>query len=407
MICHQFILSLAVSVGLLTTAQATASSDTLPSSRPPAITPQNVDVPAETYSTRPRHKPDGKRWRLAYVESGIYPEYPLTLRAVIQGLEQLDWLQLPRAMPDNASAEELWQWLGQHAESDYLELVDDAYWRSGNFETDQRQPLRDNVRERIARQNDIDLIIAMGTWAGQDMRKIGPPVPTVVTSTSDPLSSGIIDSIYDSGKDNLHARVEPQRYQRQLRLFHDIAPFSNLGIVFEDSEAGRTYVALDAVAEIAAELDFDIVHCHAVSSNISSAQAIQNALNCYQELADQHVEAIYITSHQGVTQESIVDIANILRTAGIPSFSMLGASDVERGILLSLAQANMSYVGLFHAEVIGRILNGATPRDLDQVWIDPAKIALNLGTARLIGFDPPIDILLAADDVYESSQDQR
>lgn len=385
-----FITFIVALFSLLAPIQATATDTT--TSTPPAA----------QYSTQPTKKGDGQRWRIGYVESGIYSEYPLTLRAVLGGLEQLGWLQLAQPMPEELTAQELWQWLSQQSRSDYLEFVADAYWRPGNFDSNQREPMRNSIVQRLEQQNDLDLVIAMGTWAGQDMRAIGPTVPTVVTSTSDALSSGIVDSIQDSGRDNLHARVEPKRYQRQLRLFHDIVPFKNLGIVYEDSDAGRTYVALDAIQEVGNSLGFDVVHCHAQSSNISAEQAIQNALDCYQELAVKHVDAVYISSHQGVTQDSIVDIARILRTASIPSFSMAGAKDVERGVLLSLAQANMSYVGLFHAEVIARIFNGATPRDLNQVWIDPSKIALNLATARIIGFDPPIDILLAADEVYES-----
>jgi ABC-type uncharacterized transport system substrate-binding protein len=95
-------------------------------------------------------------------------------------------------------------------------------------------------------------------------------------------------------------------------------------------------------------------------------------------------------------------VAEILRQARVPSFSMLGSEEVKHGLLLSLAQADYSYVGLFYAETMARIFNGAKPRDLSQVWIDPAKIALNLETARVIGFDPPVDILLAADEVYEA-----
>lgn len=389
---HLMTLILALSSVFLTSAHANPSAT-------------GSETPTTHYTTQPTQTPAGQRWRIAYVESGIYSEYPLTLRAVVTGLEQLGWLQLAQPMPEQITAEELWQWLSKHSRSDYLEFVADAYWRPGNFDTDQRQPLRDSVTKRLDQAGDLDLVIAMGTWAGQDMRKIGPPVPTIVMSASDPVSSGIVDSIQDSGRNNLHARVEPERYQRQLRLFHDIVPFKSLGIVYEDSEAGRTYVALDAIQEVSDSLGFDVVHCHAVSSNISAEQARENAVDCYQDLADKHVDAVYITSHQGVTKDSIVSIAHILRTASIPSFSMAGASDVERGVLLSLAQANVSYVGLFHAEVIARVFNGTTPRDLDQVWIDPAKIALNLATARIIGFDPPIDILLAADEVYQSPHD--
>jgi len=356
---------------------------------------------ADTWPTTPRLKADGNRWRIGYVESGIYNEYPLTLRAVIAGLQQLGWVALDEPMPREQSAEALWQWLAMHDRGSYVDFVEDAYWRPGNFDVDLRAALREQVQERVRTQQDLDLVIAMGTWAGQDMRAIGPPLPTVVMSVSDAVSSGVVDSVQDSGRDLLHARVEPNRYQRQLHLFHDIVPFASLGVVYEDSEAGRSYAALDAIRETSAALGFSVIHCHAQSSSIPAEQAVTNAVGCYRELAESQVDAVYVTTHQGVTNESIVAIADILRKAGVASFSMQGAADVRKGILLSLAQANVSSVGLFHAEVIARIFNGAQPRALDQVWIDPAKIALNLDTARIIGFDPPIDILLAADDVYQ------
>ncbi|MOA55770.1 hypothetical protein D3C78_1796170 [compost metagenome] len=69
---------------------------------------------------------------------------------------------------------------------------------------------------------------------------------------------------------------------------------------------------------------------------------------------------------------------------------------------MSLTQADYSYVGRFHAETIARIFNGARPRLLTQIWVDPVKIALNLATARQIGFDPTLDMLLGADEIYET-----
>src|SRR5690606_4444745 len=131
-----------------------------------------------------------------------------------------------------------------------LQFVPDAWWQPGNFDNDKRPQVRAAILDRLQTRHDLDLIIAMGTWAGQDMRAIGPPIPTIVGSTSDPLAAGIADSIQDSGRDNLHTRIEPQRYQRQLRLFHEIVPFKRLGIVYEDSEAGRTYAGLKAVEQV-------------------------------------------------------------------------------------------------------------------------------------------------------------
>ncbi|MNT19213.1 hypothetical protein D3C72_1544640 [compost metagenome] len=141
--------------------------------------------------------------------------------------------------------------------------------------------------------------------------------------------------------------------------------------------------------------------CNAPSNGIAADVATRNAVECYARLASK-VDAVYVTVHRGVTPASVDTIAEILRQARVPSFSMLGSEEVKHGLLLSLAQADYSYVGLFHAETMARIFNGAKPRELSQVWIDPAKIALNLETARVIGFDPPVDILLAADEVYET-----
>lgn len=357
----------------------------------------------KVFPTTPVTKADGSRWRIGYVEGGDYNQYPLTLIQIVNGLEKLQWLTLNADIPSGLSGHDLWQWLATHTHSQYLQFVDDAFWHAGNFDADQRAPMRAAIKRRIQARGDIDLIIAMGTWAGQDMRKLGLPVPTIVASSSDPVGSGIVDSAEDSGRRNLHARVVPERFQRQVRLFHEIVPFNSLGIVYENSKAGRSYAAVAAIEQVSRELGFKVVSCYARSTNISTVQAVTNAVDCYRELAQKHVDAVYVTTHRGVTPVSIKAIAQLLEDANIPSFSMNGSSEVKQGILLSLAQAGLSYVGLFQAETMARIFHGAIPRELTQIWVAPPKIALNLATAREIGFDPPVDILLAADEVYQTN----
>lgn len=356
---------------------------------------------AAPHSTGPVAPDTHERWRIGYVESGDYIDYPLTLAETVDGLELLGWLSYTSPRPDGLSGPELWKWLAQNTDSEWLEFVADAYWRPGNFDAELRAPMRKAIAERIHSTSDIDLIIAMGTWAGQDLRELGPPIPTIVGSVSDAIASGLSESAEDSGRDNLHTRIEPARYQRQLRLFHEIVEFDSLGIVYEDSEAGRSYAAVAAAEQVAREHHFKLEHCHAPSASVTQQQAVANAVDCYAKLAASHVEAVYVTTHRGVTGESVKDIAAIMLRARIPTFSMAGSREVENGLLMSIAQADLSHVGLFHAETIARVLNGAKPRELSQLWVDPPKIALNLTTARRIGFDPPVDILLAADEVYD------
>lgn len=365
-------------------------------------TPPADPTPPKTayFSTYPNTKPDGAKWRLGYYESGDYEDYPRILRVIVSGLEQLGWLTTPD-IPPGLNGQQTWEFLARNARSRALEFVGDAYWKPGNFDAAERPAVMAAVHARLARRNDIDLIIAMGTWAGQDMAALGAPVPTVVVSASDAVGARIVQSAFDSGQENLHARVQPERYQRQLRLFHETVGFKTLGVVYEDSPAGRTYAAIDAVDQVAREKGFFVQTCNAASSGIEVSQATHNALRCYEAL-ETKVDAMYVTVHRGLTPEAVGRLAASLRQARIPSFAMLGSEDVRSGLLMSLTQADYSYVGRFHAETIARIFNGARPRLLTQIWVDPVKIALNLATARQIGFDPTLDMLLGADEIYET-----
>ena len=142
-----------------------------------AQTPDANPVPVaakHVFPTTPTRKPDGQKWRIGYFKSGDYVDYPKTLHFIAQGLQQLGWVSLP-AIPDGLSGKQLWQLLAEHAHSDTIEFVADAWWHSGNFDADQRPEVRKIILERLKKRKDIDLVIAMGTWAGQDMASIGAP----------------------------------------------------------------------------------------------------------------------------------------------------------------------------------------------------------------------------------------
>ena len=98
--------------------------------------------------------------------------------------------------------------------------------------------MQQTVLDRLREQQDIDLMIAAGTWAGQDLANNRHNTSTLIISASNPISAGIVKSVDDSGFDHVHARVDPDRYLRQLRVFHDLVGFRRLGIALEDSDAG-------------------------------------------------------------------------------------------------------------------------------------------------------------------------
>jgi len=343
----------------------------------------------------------GHKWRIGYLEGGSYLNYAPVLKAVINGLAALNWVE-PVAFPqdkDLSVPANLWKWLSANVKSDYLEFPPDAFYTS-NWDDAARAKTKEQVLSRLANAKDIDLMIAMGTWAGQDLANDRHTVPTLVFSSTDPMAAGIVKSVGDSGRDNINARMDPTIHERQLRLFHDIIGFKKLGVAYEDSVAGKSYSALPAIEKVAAERGFTVVPCYTKASTPNTAEAEESVVQCARQLAPQ-IDAMYLTIQKGLTLRSLPKVMAELNAKRIPTFSQNGSSEVRHGALLSLAQAEFKYVGRFHAETIARIFNGAKPRALPQVFEDPPKIAINLQEALIIAYDPPVDIIAAADEIYQ------
>ena len=352
------------------------------------------------YPTTPENN-KGKKWRIGYLEGGRYINYPINLRELAAGFMELGWMEkgdIPE--PDEThDARKIWTWLARNGKSDYIQFVEDAFW-SSNFDQSLRAKTKKDVLERLNSKRDIDFMIAMGTWAGQDLANNQHSVPTMVMSTSDPIQSKIIKSAEDSGFDHIHAKVDPTRYIRQVRLFHEIIGFKKMGIAYENSVDGRTYSAIADVEKVAKEKGFEVIKCEAPFSGVERKVATAEMIKCYAALSPK-VDAIYVTVHRGVYPEVMPEILAPLFKHKIPSFSQRGPVEVKHGVLLSIARADFSEVGRWHAVVAAKIFNGAKPRDLNQIFEDPKKIALNIKTALLIGYDPPVDVLGAADEIYE------
>lgn len=362
---------------------------------------QTNDFENKEYPTTPMKKNEIEKWRIGYLEGGPFPDYQMNLIAIVKGLMELGWIEkmnIP-SQQDPKDTKALWQWLANDINSEYIEFVADAYW-SANWGDSLRKEIQQTVLTRLTETGDIDLMLALGTWAGQDLANDKHTVPTVAASVADALEANIIKSIDDSGYDHLHAKIDPTRNKRQLQLFHDIINFSRLGVVYENSTEGRSYAAINDVEIVAKERKFQVIPCYANFSNNTLDAAQKEVIDCYIQLAES-VDAIYITRHRGLTPEVVEKIMVPLNRKRLKTFSQQGSRDVKLGVLLSIALATHKYVGNFYAETIAKIFNGALPRHLPQLFEEPPKIAINIKTANLIKFDPPIELFGIADEIYQ------
>lgn len=340
----------------------------------------------------------GQKWRIGYYEGGAYSEYTRTMGTLVPGLIELGWIKgaNPPEYHDNRP-KPYWDWL-TGCDSPYLSFrAGDSY--SANWDDDLREVLREEILNKL-KSNSLDLVIAMGTWAGLDLANHNHSVPVMVLSTSDPIGAGIIKSAENSGYEHVTARVDPNRYLRQLRMFHRIVGFETLGVAYENTPVGRTYSAIREVEQISGERGFKTHLCEVIDTTTDTRKSDQSCLDCYRQLA-QKSDAVYITALSCVDRQT-ESIRDLFREARIPSFAMVGSKMVEAGMMLSISSdSGYSELGRYNANKFGEILNGTKPIDLKQLFEDPLDVAVNIETVRQIGFTMPESILKIAAETYE------
>lgn len=364
---------------------------------------------------------EGKKWRIGYCESEPYFNYSATFHSIVIGLEELGWISVNEDMSYKVSNENsngviwkklttkdempymeedshnIWEWLTSQDVGPYIEFVEDAYYSLGEHNKEEEE----KIIKRLKEEKDIDLMIIMGTYAGKVLANDKHSIPTMVFSSSNAVRSGIIISDTDSGLDHIWAHMDLDRYRRQIEVFHDIFKFKKLGLVYEDSPNGRIYAALSDLDDLSEKLGFQIISytVDEAREDSDNERYHKEVLEAYQKLAGE-VDAMYLTAGT----RDINKLSQLLEPfyqKGIPVFSQMGSMEVKYGALLSLYRASYMGIGRFGANNIADVLKGKKPRELVQNYGDTPSIVLNMKVANKIGYKPPFQILLSADEIFQ------
>ena len=350
-----------------------------------------------------QENPSQKKWRIIYIEGSSYTDFPYILSATVKHMAKLGIIENGKIPAENSgTSKEIWEWLSANAGGKHVEFLADGFYSTQG----KSQALVNNktaILERIQKSNDIDMIFAFGTAAGIDMATDEHSIPTLSMSVTDAVQAGIIKSTEDSGLDHVHGQVEIGRYERQLSIFHDIFKFKKLGVPVPNTKAGRASIAMPSIEKSAKELGFEIVPCE-LDLSATDAVFFENLRACLNTLS-QTSDAIYLTTNPGMQWDKMPELLAPIIQAGIPSFSQNGLVETKLGVLLSIAQNSFDNEGIHGAETVGKIIAGAKPRDLDQVFEGPLGLAINLKMAMLIGWNPPFEILAAVDTIYQEFYD--
>ena len=341
---------------------------------------------------------DKGKWRIAYCENDPYINYAGTLYGIARGLYEMGWINSIEEIPYQYGQEDakvMWDWLTSRNMGEYIEFVEDAFYPMIDMTTEEKE----KMMKRLNNKKDIDLVLVMGTVAGQYVAEGVDNIPSMIFSTSNAVRSKIIESVEDSGKDNLWAHMDTKVFIRQLDVFHDICTFDSIGIVYEDSELGYILSAVNDVHRHANECGIEVVEYHVIDAQSTKDmnRYDQELMEAYEKIS-KDVDAFYLTP----------GCREVLRTSEylepfyhkkIPVFAMAGTAEVEHGAMLTVFRFNFNEIGQYGADRVIRVLKGEKPRNLKQDFAETPSITINMAVAEKIGYKIPFNVLLSADQI--------
>ncbi|MBK5245961.1 MAG: hypothetical protein JJE49_01655 [Peptostreptococcaceae bacterium] len=346
---------------------------------------------------------NGEKWRIGYCESEPFVNYTSMLYSLAEGLAELDWINSIEDMNYSEGQEdssEMWEWLSEATVSSNIEFVSDAYYSLSTTEADGLDAIKGRLEE-----NDLDLMLVMGTSAGKFITSCSHNTPIMVFATSNAVQAGIIKSETDPGVDNVWAHMDSKRFQRQVSVFHEMFKFKKLGIVCEDSQVARNYSAVDDIEIIAGQKGFEVIYSYVKEpvSKDDEQRYYSEVAQAYKGLSEK-VDAMYITV-ASLDSKKLPEFLTPFYEKKVPVFSQLGAVEVENGALMSITVADFKNTGRFGADKIAKLFNGESLRTISQVFESTPQIIINLKSADKIGYNVPFEVLLAADEIYSKVGD--
>ena len=237
-----------------------------------------------------------KKFNIGYYENDPYFNYAGTLYGIIKGFHKMGYIKTLENIPYASGSDDaykLWKWLEDNNSSTSLLNFKSANFINLSNVIDSQKP---SELKKIIKNNNIDLLITMGTKAGKLASQNIDDIPVLVFSCSDAIKAGIISSVKDSGKNNVWAHVDPTRYIRQLNVFYDLFKFKKLGVVYENTELGRNVAAIDTIRVFAKAHKFKLVEYYVEESkSISDNSRYEKELNEAYSKISKEVDAFYLT----------------------------------------------------------------------------------------------------------------
>lgn len=268
-------------------------------------------------------------------------------------------------------------------------LTDAGYVEGENLTFDLQNAQGDQSNcETIANKlvnEGVDLIFANATPAAQAVAAKTTDIPIVITSVTDPASSGLVDSNDNPGT-NVTGTSDLTPVEQQIDLLTQLLPDAKtIAIMYTGSEDNSIFQA-------------DLARTAAKNAGLTTVDYTVSDSNSIQSVAESmigKVDAVYIPT-DNLLAEGMANVAAVCNANNLPV--IVG----EVGMCESggLATYGIDYYNLGYkaGQMAVEILNGADPSTMAIQYLpaDECELTVNQTVADELGITIPEDILSKA-----------
>jgi putative ABC transport system substrate-binding protein len=297
---------------------------------------------------------EGKIYRIGYLGSGAASS--LRIGPLRQGLRDLGWVE------------------GKN-------FVIEARWGQGNFD---RVP---DLAADLLRLK-VDVIVWSAGIAGAKQIKT---VPIVFVGTTDPLSTGLVESLARPGGNVTGlTSLSPELSGKRLELLKECIPkLSRVAFLFDPTNPSNA-VEMEQLRGPAAGLGITV--------HLAEARNTDEIDRAFSILTKERAEGLS-TASGGTNNFNRTRIIEMAAKSKLPAVYHL-AQFVDDGGLMSYGP-NLPDMFRRAAYFVDKILKGTKPADLPVEQPTKFEFVINLKTAKQIGLTIPPNVLARADKVIK------
>ena len=244
---------------------------------------------------------------------------------------------------------------------------------------------------------EVDIIITLGLLASHEASKIeNPRKPVIAPIVVDVRLQRFPVDGDSSGRHNFTYIASFHQVEDEILTFRDVVRFDHLGLMINRHAIDGIPAIAERAREIARDTGLTI-------SAIPVGDSVDEALASIPP----GVEAVYITPLLHIDEAEFKRLADGLIERKLPSFSLLGRSEVAMGIMVASGglPADQTRFARRLALNLQSILLGRDAGTLSVAFPTNERLTINMQTAKAIGFYPRWAILTDADKLHDEELD--